>query len=88
LQRDFIHWVLVWLLLATSLSLLARTARAQVWSDEFNGTQLDTGSWTYDAGGHGWGNNELQFYTARPENVRVGAAEGENALVLSARRET
>ncbi len=34
------------------------------WSDEFNGNGLpDESKWTYDVGGKGWGNNELQFYT-------------------------
>ncbi len=43
------------------------------WSDEFNQTGLpDTSKWNYDVGGHGWGNNELQFYTNhRSENARV-----------------
>lgn len=36
-----------------------------VWSDEFNYKGLpDSTKWNYDAGGHGWGNNELQYYTA------------------------
>ena len=34
-----------------------------VWSDEFNYTGLpDATKWNYDVGGHGWGNNEKQFY--------------------------
>jgi beta-glucanase (GH16 family) len=56
-----------------------------VWSDEFNYAGLpDSASWNYDVGGHGWGNNERQFYTAkRVENARV-----ENGiLVLEARKE-
>ncbi len=36
------------------------------WSDEFNYTGLpDSSKWHYDVGGHGWGNNELQYYTAK-----------------------
>ncbi|MCS0589125.1 glycoside hydrolase family 16 protein [Massilia norwichensis] len=53
------------------------------WSDEFEGKALDHGKWVEELGGHGFGNSELQFYTARPENVRV---EGGN-LVIEARRE-
>lgn len=35
------------------------------WWDEFNGTELDLSNWTYDIGaGNGWGNQELQNYTA------------------------
>jgi beta-glucanase (GH16 family) len=34
-----------------------------VWSDEFNYTGLpDSTKWKMDIGGHGWGNNEKQFY--------------------------
>lgn len=43
-----------------------------VWSDEFDGSEIDTSKWTYDIGDWGWGNNELQYYTAnRTENARV-----------------
>jgi beta-glucanase (GH16 family) len=56
-----------------------------VWSDEFNYNGLpDDTKWNYDTGGHGWGNNELQFYTSkRLENARV-----ENGhLIIEARKE-
>ncbi|WP_066409554.1 glycoside hydrolase family 16 protein [Flavisolibacter tropicus] len=56
-----------------------------VWADEFNYQGLpDNTRWSYDTGGHGWGNNELQYYTlVRPENARV---ENGN-LVIEARKE-
>jgi beta-glucanase (GH16 family) len=44
------------------------------WSDEFNGTdgsKPDPTKWTYDLGGGGWGNNELESYTDRPENASI-----------------
>lgn len=43
------------------------------WSDEFNGTSLDSSKWTFDIGNGvgGWGNDELQYYTSRPTNVFV-----------------
>ncbi len=56
-----------------------------IWSDEFNYSGLpDSTKWNYDVGGHGWGNNELQYYTSRrPENARV-----ENGiLTIEARKE-
>jgi len=53
------------------------------WSDEFDGISLDRSKWVEELGGHGFGNNELQVYTARPENVRVGGG----TLVIEARRE-
>jgi beta-glucanase (GH16 family) len=35
-----------------------------VWADEFTTPGMpDTLKWSYDVGGHGWGNNELQYYT-------------------------
>ena len=40
-----------------------------VWNDEFNGNALDTTKWDFDIGGNGWGNNELEYYTNREENV-------------------
>ncbi|MBR9919219.1 MAG: family 16 glycosylhydrolase [Bacteroidetes bacterium] len=55
------------------------------WSDEFETDGLpDTSKWTFDIGDWGWGNNELQYYTAnRLENARV-----ENGLLhIEARRE-
>ena len=56
-----------------------------VWSDEFDSTGLpDSSKWTYDLGGSGWGNNELEYYTSRSENARV---ENGN-LVIEARKES
>ena len=57
-----------------------------IWSDEFNGkngSQPDPSKWTYDIGGNGWGNRELEYYTSRPENARI---ENGN-LVITAREE-
>ena len=42
-----------------------------VWSDEFDGDEIDLANWTYDIGGWGWGNGEAQYYTDRPENARL-----------------
>jgi beta-glucanase (GH16 family) len=51
----------------------AATASAQawgdpVWSDEFNSTEPgaapDESKWTFDVGGSGWGNHELEVYCA------------------------
>src|SRR5690606_40003811 len=41
-----------------------------VWSDEFDYDGLPTPSkWDYDIGGHGWGNNELQYYIRSEEHT-------------------
>ena len=57
-----------------------------VWSDEFEGTTLNSNNWTCQTGigNNGWGNGEKQYYTARSENVRV--ADG--CLIIQARKET
>jgi len=56
-----------------------------VWSDEFNGSSLNRGVWTPEIGTgyNGWGNNELQYYTDRPQNVQVTGGN----LVITAQRE-
>lgn len=61
-----------------------------VWSDEFDGNEIDQSIWDYDLGDGcdrgicGWGNNELEYYTDRPENAYL---ENGN-LVIKAIKET
>jgi beta-glucanase (GH16 family) len=58
-----------------------------VWRDEFAGAKGALPSperWLFETGGHGFGNNQLEFDTARPENA---ALDGEGKLVITARRE-
>jgi beta-glucanase (GH16 family) len=60
---------------------------ALVWSDEFSvsdGSSPDPAKWTYDLGGNGWGNHELESYTNRKQNARI---ENGN-LVITAQKET
>ena len=55
----------------TGVADTARSGWKLVWSDEFNGadgTQADSSKWVMETGGNGWGNDELEYYTARPEN--------------------
>lgn len=54
-----------------------------VWNDEFDGTALDRAKWSVEVNADGGGNQELQYYTDRPENLRV--AKGE--LVITSRQE-
>ena len=44
-----------------------------VWSDEFEGTDINSSNWTYDlgTGNSGWGNNELQNYVQNSDNSYV-----------------
>lgn len=55
-----------------------------VWSDEFNGTSVDTSKWSFDIGTgvNGWGNSELQYY--RSENATVSGG----FLTIQAKKES
>jgi beta-glucanase (GH16 family) len=58
-----------------------------VWSDEFNqpdGSLPDSSKWTNDIGGGGYGNNELEYYTARTNNARIMNGQ----LVITALQES
>lgn len=56
-----------------------------VWSEEFDYTgKPDAANWTYDLGGSGWGNNELQYYTNDISNAEVK----NGVLTITARKET
>lgn len=60
-----------------------------VWSDEFDGEEIDASKWSYDIGDGcdrgicGWGNNELEYYTDRPENSFISNGN----LIIKANRE-
>ena len=44
-----------------------------IWSDEFNGTKLDSTKWSYQIGNrHGWGNHEKEYYTSENAIVKDG----------------
>jgi beta-glucanase (GH16 family) len=56
------------------------------WNDEFdgpNGSSPDKSRWGPETGGNSWGNHELQYYTARPENLR----QQDGNLVMEAAKE-
>lgn len=55
------------------------------WSDEFDGpagSPANPENWTYETGGWGWGNDELQYYTDSTDNA---ALDGDGNLVITAR---
>lgn len=61
-----------------------------VWEDGFEGPAgqaPDASKWAYDigTGDNGWGNQELQYYTDRPENI---ALNGSGQLAITARSES
>src|ERR1700730_4530530 len=79
-------------LLACLAILLTTTLHAQspnwqlTWSDEFNapnGSPPDPAKWNIVTGGQGFGNNELETYTARP----VNAHQENGNLVITAQKE-
>ena len=69
---------------------MARPARGSrlIWSDEFTGPHgalPDPSKWQLESGGNGWGNQELEYYTARAKNVSL---DGTGHLAITARAET
>jgi len=58
-----------------------------VWQDDFNsaaGSLPDSTNWVYDIG-TGWGNNQLEYDTNRPQNV---STDGNGNLVITALKES
>jgi beta-glucanase (GH16 family) len=81
--------IAVALMVAACNSTTTRTTQewTLAWSDEFDGptgAAVDGAKWVADTGGHGWGNQERQYYTTRPENVSL---DGSGHLVITARAE-
>ncbi|WP_294324639.1 glycoside hydrolase family 16 protein [uncultured Chryseobacterium sp.] len=75
------------LLFSVSGCVSSKTAaeRKLIWNDEFSKDGLpDASKWNYDIGGHGFGNEESQFYTKeRLENARVENGK----LIIEAKKE-
>jgi beta-glucanase (GH16 family) len=57
------------------------TTYTLVWSDEFDGTMVNTGNWGFETGGGGWGNNEKEYYQAANATVANGN------LVITAKKQ-
>lgn len=60
------------ILLIWSYQVQAQKAKL-IWSDEFDQNGLpNPNNWNYNVGDHGWGNDELEYYTeANLDNARV-----------------
>lgn len=59
-----------------------------VWQDLFDADEIDPMRWDIEVNGNGGGNNELQYYTDREENIRLGDdGKGNHCLIITARRE-
>jgi beta-glucanase (GH16 family) len=82
MNRLFTFLLFSCLLAGIPLKMQAQPCLELIWSDEFDGTALDTSHWSYDIGNGcpelcGWGNNEQQYYSDSPENIKV-----ENGLLI------
>ena len=53
------------------------------WADEFSTATIDANNWTFEIGGNGWGNHELENYTNRTQN----AFASNGNLIIEARQE-
>jgi beta-glucanase (GH16 family) len=61
-------------------------AYSLAWAEEFDGpagAPASPRTWRPETGGHGWGNAELQYYTAEPVNA---ALDGAGNLAITVRR--
>jgi len=54
-----------------------------IFDDEFNSSSVDTSKWNFQTGGGGWGNNELETYTA--QNASIQNISGNSCLVITAK---
>ena len=95
------HKILKTLTVAFALAMLfvahasAQTTWTLIWNDEFNGARgasPDPSKWTYDTGGGGFGNGELEIYCAPGSNASPCSAanpnifqDGNGNLVIQAR---
>ncbi len=71
-------------------TMFSANAQTLVWQETFDSSTLNVTRWIYDLGtgsdkpaGNGWGNSELEYYTNRPENVRIE----KGSLVIEAHKE-
>lgn len=71
-------------LLIVFTSLIQAQNYQLVWFDEFSNATIDAANWTYETGGNGWGNNELQYYTNRDVNSYILGG----SLVIEAKKES
>jgi beta-glucanase (GH16 family) len=77
----------LYLVLALVLAIGTMTApiiHAVSWSDDFNGSAVDTNKWVFETGGGGWGNNELEYYKSGSANTSVSGG----ILTITAKKES
>ena len=69
------------------LTSCAKNEWQLVWSDEFNGAELNTDYWNVEDNARGGGNAELQYYTPKNVTIEKHPVSGESCLVINAQRE-
>jgi beta-glucanase (GH16 family) len=88
-QLDKIYFMKNIIFLLPILFLSCQHAEKQIeviWSDEFEYEGLpDPEKWVYDVGDHGWGNNELQYYT---EEELLNARVENGFLIIEAHQDS
>ncbi len=68
----FTYWGLILIFSSTCAFSQNKSERKLIWQDEFDYTgKPNPEKWSYDIGGHGWGNQEQQFYTNDASNAFV-----------------
>ena len=78
------RWGMLLLFLLASIAPSAHAQWTQSWSDEFNGPAgsfPDPTIWTFDVGGGGWGNAELEVYCAAGSNAAPCSAASPNVFM-------
>ena len=78
------RWVLLASFMLVATVSPARAQWTQSWSDEFNGPAgsfPDPTNWTYDVGGGGWGNAELEVYCAAGSHAAPCSAATPNVFM-------
>lgn len=65
----------------TSTATTTAVTYQMVWSDEFDGSSVNTANWNFETGGGGWGNHEQEYYQAANATVANGN------LVITAKKQ-
>ena len=89
IKRLYTFLLFAGMLGTTTYEIDAQSCLELIWFDEFENSELDTNLWNYDIGDGcpdlcGWGNNEQQYYSDSPENIKVQ----DGRLIITAREDS
>ena len=68
---DAEHYIVHQQVIELTVEMISPSNWNLIWQDEFTDSAIDTSKWNFVEKGDGFGNSELQFYTAREENARI-----------------